>query len=170
MEANRPQTAILSHFCGVRMTRCCRVSELASYSRLGAHRKDLTARCGACIALATVGVVLWGTAVIGVARYAEDICLDDFDGRPEYGAYRTGADLWPPWYECNLLGNDVEPVVVQHRGVALARLGAIVVFPVAYAIAPHSALCFGAVAAAPASEHRGRAAPRTHRPLPFADR
>jgi hypothetical protein len=87
------------------------------------------------IALAMAGVVLWGAAVIGVAQYAEDICFDDLDGRAEYGAFRTAADVWPPSYECSLLGNDMEPVVVQHRGVALARLGAIVVFPVAYAVA-----------------------------------
>jgi hypothetical protein len=76
--------------------------------------------------------VLWGAAVIGVAQYAEDICFDDLDGRTGYGAFGTAADVWPPSYECRLLGNDVEPVVVQHRGVALARLGAIVVFPIAY--------------------------------------
>ena len=90
---------------------------------------------GLVIALATAGVVLWGAAVIGVAQYAEDICFDDLDGRAEYGAFRTAADVWPPSHECRLLGNDVEPVVVQHRAVAIARLGAIVVFPGAYAVA-----------------------------------
>ena len=89
---------------------------------------------GLVVALAMAGVVLWGTAVIGVAQYAEDICFDDFDGLPEYGAYMTTYDAWPPSYECRLLGNDVEPIVVQHRGVALARLGSIVVFPVTYAV------------------------------------
>jgi hypothetical protein len=87
------------------------------------------------IALAMAGVVLWGTAVIGVAQYADDICFDDLDGRADHGAYRIAAEVWPPSYQCMLLGNDVAPVVVQHRGVALARLGAIVVFPVAYAVA-----------------------------------
>jgi hypothetical protein len=87
------------------------------------------------IALAAAGVVLWGVAVVGVAQYAEDICLDDLVDRAEYGASRTDADVWPPSYECSLIGRDVEPVVVQHRGVALARLGATVVFPVAYAVA-----------------------------------
>jgi len=94
------------------------------------------------IALAMAGVVLWGAAVIGVAQYAEDICFDDLDGRAEYGAFRTAADVWPPSHECRLLGNDVEPVVVQHRGVALARLGAIVVFPVAYAVAATRGIVF----------------------------
>ena len=94
------------------------------------------------IALAMAGVVLWGAAVIGVGQYAEDICFDDFDGRPGYGAYRTAEDAWPPSYECRLLGNDVEPVVVQHRGVALARRGAIVVFPVAYAVAAMLGIVF----------------------------
>jgi hypothetical protein len=94
------------------------------------------------IAIAMAGVVPWGAAVIGVAQYAEDICFDDLDGRAEYGAYRTAEDAWPPSYECRLLGNDVEPVVVQHRGVALARLGAIVVFPVAYAVAATLGIVF----------------------------
>ena len=94
------------------------------------------------IALAMAGVVLWGAAVIGVGQYAEDICLDDLDGRPAYGAYRTAEDAWPPSYECTLLGNDVEPVVVQHRGVALARRGAIVVFPIAYAVAAMIGILF----------------------------
>ena len=87
------------------------------------------------IALAAAGVVLWGAAVVGVAQYAEDICLDDLVGRAEYGASMTDANVWPPSYECSLLGNDEEPVVVQHRGVALVRLGAIVVFPFAYSVA-----------------------------------
>ena len=94
------------------------------------------------IALAMAGVVLWGAAVIGVAQWAEDICFDDLDGRVEYGAYRTAEDGWPPSYECKLLGNDVEPVVVQHRRVALARVGAIVVFPVAYAVAATLGIVF----------------------------
>ena len=80
--------------------------------------------------------------MIGAARYAEDICFDDLDGRAEYGAYRTAADVWPPSYECRLLGNDVEPVLVQHRSVALARLGAIVVFPVAYSVAATLGIVF----------------------------
>ena len=94
------------------------------------------------IALAMAGVVLWGAAVIGVAQYAEDICFDDLDGRAEYGAFRTAADVSPPSYECRLLGNDVEPVVLEHRGVALVRLGAIVVFPVAYAVAATLGIVF----------------------------
>jgi len=94
------------------------------------------------IALAIVGAVLWGAAVIGVAQYAEDICFDDLDGRVDYGGFRSSADIWPPSYECRLLGNQVEPVVVQHRGIALARLGAIIVFPVAYAVAATLGLVF----------------------------
>ena len=73
--------------------------------------------------------------MIGVAQYAEDICFDDLDGRADYGGFRTSADIWPPSFECRLLGNDVEPVVVQHHGIALACLGATMVFPVAYAVA-----------------------------------
>ena len=94
------------------------------------------------IALAMAGVVLWGAALIGVAQYAEDICFDDLDGRAEYGGFRTAVDAWPPSHECRLLGNDMEPVVAQHRGVALARLGAIVVFPVAYAVATTLGIAF----------------------------
>ncbi len=94
------------------------------------------------IALALAGFVLWGAAVIGVGQYAEDICFDDLVGRAEYGAFRTDADGWPPSYQCRLLGNDVEPIVVQHRGVALARLGAIQLFPVAYAVAATLGILF----------------------------
>lgn len=92
------------------------------------------------IALSIGGAVLWGAAVIGVAQYAEDICLDDLYGRADYGGYRTAADAWPPSYECRLLGNDVKPVVVQHRGIALAWLGATMVFPVVYAVAATSGI------------------------------
>lgn len=87
------------------------------------------------LAIAVVGAVLWGTAVVGVAQFAEDLCFDDLDGRAGYGAFRTDSDLWPPSYECRLLGNDVEPVVVRHPDVALARLSAVVVLPVTYAVA-----------------------------------
>ena len=108
------------------------------------------------IALAMAGVVLRGTAVIGVAQYAEDICFDDLDGRAAYGAYRTAEDAWPPSYECRLLGNDVEPVVVQHRGIALARLGAIVVFPIAYAVAAMLGIVFWRRRAVLLKEHEWR--------------
>ncbi len=87
------------------------------------------------VAFAMAGVVLWGIAVIGVAQYAEDICFDDLYGRAEYGAATTAAELWPPSFECRLRGKDVDPIVVQHRSVALARLGAVVLFPVVYAVA-----------------------------------
>jgi uncharacterized iron-regulated membrane protein len=106
------------------------------------------------IALAMAGVVLWGAAVIGVGQYAEDICLDDFDGRPAYGAYRTAEDAWPPSYECRLLGKGVEPVVVQHRGVALARRGAVVVFPIAYAVAAMLGIVFWRRRAVLLNEHQ----------------
>ena len=98
-------------------------------------RSDDPPRTAIVIALAAAGVVLWGAAVVGVGQYAEDICLDDLVSRAGYGASRTDAHVWPPSYECRLLGNDEDPVVVQHRGVALARLGATVLFPVAYAVA-----------------------------------
>ena len=108
------------------------------------------------IALAMTGVVLWGAAVIGVGQYAEDICFDDFDGRPAYGAYRTAEDAWPPSYECRLLGKVVEPVVVQHRGVALARRGAIVVFPVGYGVAAMLGVVFWRRRAVLSNEHESR--------------
>ncbi len=94
------------------------------------------------IAVAVAGVVLWAAAVVGVGQYAEDICLDDLVSRAGYGASKTNADLWPPSYECTLLGNGEEPVVVRHQGVALARLGATVVFPVAYAVAGTAGIVF----------------------------
>ncbi|HWB71230.1 MAG TPA: hypothetical protein VG452_03365 [Egibacteraceae bacterium] len=86
------------------------------------------------VLMALAGVVLWGTALFAVAQYAEDLCFDDLEERVGYGAYTTETDLWPPSYECRLLGNDVEPVVVQHRGLAVARLGAVIGPPVAYAL------------------------------------
>lgn len=79
-----------------------------------------------------VGLALWGAAVVGVAQHAEELCFDDLDGRAGYGAYRAESELWPPSHRCRLLSNDFEPVTVQHRGVALARFGALAVFPVAY--------------------------------------
>lgn len=64
----------------------------------------------------------------------EDLCFDDLDGYPGHGAYRSESSLWPPSYECELLGNDVEPVVVQHQTAAIARFGATVVIPVVYVL------------------------------------
>jgi hypothetical protein len=94
------------------------------------------------IALAAAGVVLWGAAVIGVGQYAEDICLDDLVRRAGFGASRTDADVWPPSYECSLLGNEEKPFVVQHRSVALVRLGATVVLPVAYAVSATAGIVY----------------------------
>lgn len=68
---------------------------------------------------------------MAVAQYAEDLCFDDLDDRPGYRRYTSAAELWPPSHECRLSGATVEPVAVQHRGVAIARFGAVVV-PVAY--------------------------------------
>lgn len=85
--------------------------------------------------LAPAGGFIWALGVIGVAQYTEDICFDDLDGRRGYGGYNTASELWPPSYECRLLSNDLDPVVVQHRGVALARLAAIVGPPLGVGIA-----------------------------------
>jgi len=94
------------------------------------------------IAIAVVlgGAALWVVGIVGVGRSLEDACLDDLENRPRYGAYQGRGELWPPTLECRLLGSDVEPIVVQHRLEAAARFGAVVVFPVVYALGAALAL------------------------------
>lgn len=92
-------------------------------------------RAVAVIAVMAAGLGIWGAGVFGVAQYAEDLCFDDLESRSGYGAYTASGELWPPSYECELRGNDVPPVIVQHRGVALAQLGATVVWPIAFVVA-----------------------------------
>ena len=101
-----------------------------------------TSRGTVAVAIAALlgGAALWLVGVVAVGQSLEDVCLDDFDGRPGYGASQSRGNLWPPSLECRLVGSDVEPIVVQHRLEAVARFGAVVVFPVVYVLAATLAL------------------------------
>jgi hypothetical protein len=92
------------------------------------------------IAVLVTGATLWLVGIVGVGRSLEDICFDDLDSRTRYGASQSEGSLWPPSLECRLVGSDVEPIVVQHRLEAVARFGAVVVFPVVYGLAATFAL------------------------------
>jgi hypothetical protein len=101
-----------------------------------------TSRTTVAVAIAVVvaGAALWLVGIVGVGRSLEDICFDDLDSRTRYGAYHSEGSLWPPSLECQLVGSNVEPIVVQHRLEAVARFGAVVVFPVLYGLAATLAL------------------------------
>ena len=86
------------------------------------------------IGLLVMGMVTWVAGLIATGRYWEDLCFDDLEARPRYGSYRSEASIWPPTLECRLDGSGVEVIVVQHPVVALARLGAVVLFPVVYGL------------------------------------
>jgi Na+-transporting methylmalonyl-CoA/oxaloacetate decarboxylase gamma subunit len=81
-----------------------------------------------------IGIIAWTAGLIAVSQYTEDLCFDDLEGRSGLGSYRSEETLWPPSFECWLNGSDAEPIAVQHRLVALARLGVAVVFPVVYVV------------------------------------
>ena len=86
------------------------------------------------------GAALWLVGIVGVGRSLEDVCFDDLDSRTRYGAYHSEESLWPPSLECQLVGTNVEPIVVQDRLEAVARFGAVVVFPLVYGLAATLAL------------------------------
>jgi hypothetical protein len=92
------------------------------------------------IAVLVGGTALWLVGIVGVGRSLEDACFDDLENRAPYGAYQSRGELWPPAFECRLLGSDVEPIVVEHRLEAAARFGAIFVFPVVYVLGATLAL------------------------------
>ena len=92
------------------------------------------------VAVLVGGTALWLVGIVGVGRSLEDVCFDDLESRARYGAYQSRESLWPPSFECRLLGADVEPIVVQHRLEAAARFGAVVVFPVVYCLGATLAL------------------------------
>ena len=87
------------------------------------------------LAIALGGAALWAAAAIGVAQYTEDLRFDDLDVRAGYGAYRTEWTLWPPSFDCELRGNEVDPIVVQHRGVATVALTTVAAMTIVYAAA-----------------------------------
>ena len=87
------------------------------------------------VGAALVGLVVWITGLAGLANRAESLCFADLDNRPGHGAYQISSELWPPSFECRLLGNSVEPIVVEHPLEAIVAFGWIVVVPVLCAIA-----------------------------------
>ena len=87
------------------------------------------------VGAALVGVVAWIVGLKGLGNRAESICFADIDNHPGYGGYRMSSQLWLPSFECRLLGNSTEPIVVQHPLEAFVAFGWIVVVPVLYAIA-----------------------------------
>jgi hypothetical protein len=101
-----------------------------------------TSRTTVAVAIAVLvgGAALWLVGMVGVGQSLEDVCLDDLDNRTRYAASQSRGSLWPPSLECRLVGSDVEPVVVQHRLEAVARFGAVFVFPVVYGLAATLAL------------------------------
>lgn len=86
------------------------------------------------LVVALVGVGIWVVGLIAGGQYTEDLCFDDLDARSGYGSYHSEGTLFPPSFECRLDGSDAEPVVVQHRLVAVARFGMTVVFPMIYGL------------------------------------
>lgn len=92
----------------------------------------------ALAAALVVGLIVWAAGMFAVGLYTEDLCLDDLGDQIRDGSYRGEASLWPPSFECHLAFSDAEPVVVQHRVVALVRFAAVVVLPIAYVAAAAS--------------------------------
>ena len=84
---------------------------------------------------ALVGLAAWVVGLTGLGNRAESICLADTDNRLGYGAYQISRKLWSPSFECRLLGNSVEPIVVQHPLEAMVAFGWIVMVPILCAIA-----------------------------------
>jgi len=87
------------------------------------------------VGAALVGLVVWIAGLKGLANRAESLCFADLDNHLGYGAYRMSSELWLPSFECRLLGNSMEPIVVQHPLHAFVAFGWVVVVPVSYAIA-----------------------------------
>ena len=87
------------------------------------------------VGVALVGLVVWIVGLAGLGNRAESICFADLEGHPGHGAFRMSSGLWPPSFECRLLGNSVEPIVVQHPLEAVVAFGVVVVVPVVGAIA-----------------------------------
>ena len=85
------------------------------------------------VGAALIGLIVWVVGLKGLSNVAESTCLADLDGRPSYGGYQTSATLWPPSFECHLLGNSVEPIVEQHTLGAIVAFGWVVMVPVVYA-------------------------------------
>lgn len=95
--------------------------------------KSAFAGAALVLAIAVGSAGLLAAAAFGVAQYTEDLCFDDLDGRNGYGAYRSEWAAWPPSFDCELRGIGVDPVVVQHRGIAVAALLGAAVVPIAFA-------------------------------------
>jgi hypothetical protein len=87
------------------------------------------------VSAALVGLVAWVVGLKGLANRAESMCYADLDSHLGYRAYQMSSELWLPSFECRLLGNSMEPIIVQHPLEAFAAFGWVVVVPVLYAIA-----------------------------------
>ena len=86
------------------------------------------------VGTAVVGLFVWMIGLAGLGNRAESICFADTDNHPGHGAYQISGELWPPSFECRLMGNSVEPIVVQHPLEAIVAFGWVVVVPVLCAI------------------------------------
>jgi hypothetical protein len=84
---------------------------------------------------ALVGCVIWILGLVGLANRAESICFADVDNQLGYGAYEISRELWLPSFECRLLGDSVEPIVVEHPLEAIVTIGWVVGVPVLFAAA-----------------------------------
>jgi hypothetical protein len=87
------------------------------------------------VGVALVSLVVWTIGLAGLANRAESLCFADLDNHPAHGAFQMSNELWPPSFECRLLGNSVEPIVVEHPLEAIVAFGGVVVVPVLGAIA-----------------------------------
>lgn len=86
------------------------------------------------VGAALVGLAAWVVGLAGLSNRAESICFADLDNRVGYGAFQISRKLWSLSFECRLLGNSVDPIVVEHPLEAVVTLGWVVVVPVLYAI------------------------------------
>jgi len=84
---------------------------------------------------ALVGCFVWILGLVGLSNRAESICLADVDARVGYEAFEISRQLWLPSFECRLLGDSVEPVLVQHPIEAVVTIGWVVAVPVLFALA-----------------------------------
>ncbi len=87
------------------------------------------------VGAALVGLLVWIAGLAGLANRAESICFADVDNHVGYEAFQISRKHWSPSFECRLLGNSVEPIIIEHPLEAIATFGWIVLVPVLYAIA-----------------------------------
>ena len=81
---------------------------------------------------AVVGLVVLFVGLKGAANHAESVCDADIAARRGYGAWSMSSDLWPPSFECEIGGADVETLTISHPTTALVGFVAMVVVPTGY--------------------------------------